>query len=328
MNENKPFFSVIVPVYNVEKYLHRCVDSILAQSYSDFEVLLVDDGSMDKSGTICDEYALKDNRIRVFHQANAGVSAARNKGIDEAKGEYVIFVDSDDYILQTRLLNIKKKSADMPDFVCIFAKAFEYFGASTLSLNPRIYEWAIKLCVVWNAAFRLNIIKENGIRFDESLCHGEDSLFVLDFLCNTDTIVFLNKYDYIYQTNNVGGLNQRNQGFDKELDVYVRLEADRQKLYKRCLLNSKIKPSVCISQHPYFNFAGEVLRLVKNLYIVDEKKVSQRIKSLKLLKQKLIFNSVEKTENKSDAIILVLFNKKLFFLLDCFMLLWKQINKK
>ena len=76
MNEKKPFFSVIVPVYNVEKYLHRCVDSILAQSYGDFELLLIDDGSKDKSGAICDEYAKKDNRIRVFHQENAGVSAA------------------------------------------------------------------------------------------------------------------------------------------------------------------------------------------------------------------------------------------------------------
>ena len=90
--------SVIVPVYNVEKYLARCVDSILAQSYQNLEVILVDDGSQDNSGNICDEYAAKDNRIRVIHKENGGLSSARNAGIDAASGEYITFVDSDDWI--------------------------------------------------------------------------------------------------------------------------------------------------------------------------------------------------------------------------------------
>lgn len=90
--------SVIVPVYNVEPYLRECIDSILAQTYTDFELILVDDGSPDKCGEICDEYAAKDSRIRVIHQENGGLSAARNAGLDIAQGEYVTFVDSDDVV--------------------------------------------------------------------------------------------------------------------------------------------------------------------------------------------------------------------------------------
>ena len=90
--------SVIVPVYRAEKYLHRCVDGILAQTYTDFELLLIDDGSPDNCGALCDEYAAKDSRVRVFHKENGGVSSARNLGLDNAKGEWVTFCDADDYV--------------------------------------------------------------------------------------------------------------------------------------------------------------------------------------------------------------------------------------
>lgn len=93
-----PKISIIVPVYKVEKYLHRCLDSIVAQTFTDWECILVDDGSPDGSGKICDEYAEKDGRFKVFHQENQGVSAARNKGLDNAKGEWIGFVDSDDWV--------------------------------------------------------------------------------------------------------------------------------------------------------------------------------------------------------------------------------------
>jgi glycosyltransferase involved in cell wall biosynthesis len=94
----RPTISIIVPVYNVEKYIHECINSILQQSFTDIEVILVDDGSTDSSGRICDEYALKDERIKVIHKKNGGLSSARNAGIDAAIGEYIGFVDSDDWI--------------------------------------------------------------------------------------------------------------------------------------------------------------------------------------------------------------------------------------
>lgn len=102
---NHPKISVIVPVYNARKYLRHCVDSILAQSFSDFELLLIDDGSTDNSRTICDEYASNDSRIHVFHKPNGGVSSARNFGLDCSKGEYIIFIDADDFWLDESALS-------------------------------------------------------------------------------------------------------------------------------------------------------------------------------------------------------------------------------
>ena len=96
---NTPKISIIVPVYNVEEYITECIDSILSQTYKDCELILVDDGSSDNSGKICDEYALKDNRIKVIHKENGGLSSARNAGLDIAKGEYITFIDSDDVLL-------------------------------------------------------------------------------------------------------------------------------------------------------------------------------------------------------------------------------------
>ena len=95
---SNPKISVIIPVYNAESTLRRCVDSVLAQTFTDFECLLINDGSKDKSGEICDEYARKDSRVKVFHKENGGVSSARNVGLDNARGEWVSFVDSDDWV--------------------------------------------------------------------------------------------------------------------------------------------------------------------------------------------------------------------------------------
>ena len=118
----EPKISVIVPVYKAEAYLHRCVDSIIAQTFTDWELLLVDDGSPDKSGEICDEYASKDARIRVFHKENGGVSSARQKGLDEAIGEYTIHADPDDWVEPMMLeeLYTKAKEDDADMVICDF----------------------------------------------------------------------------------------------------------------------------------------------------------------------------------------------------------------
>jgi len=108
-----PIISIIVPVYNAEKYLRRCIDSIIAQTFTDWECLLVDDGSTDESPNICDEYATKDSRIKVFHKVNEGVSSARNIGIDNAKGRFVTFVDADDSIMHNYLCLIKEGDYDL-----------------------------------------------------------------------------------------------------------------------------------------------------------------------------------------------------------------------
>ena len=108
-----PAISVIIPVYNAEQYLRRCVDSVLTQSYTDFELLLIDDGSRDQSPAICDEYAAADHRVQVFHKPNGGVSSARNLGLDHARGQWITFIDSDDFISPNYLSAVNRSDADM-----------------------------------------------------------------------------------------------------------------------------------------------------------------------------------------------------------------------
>ena len=104
--------SIIVPVYKAEKYIHRCIDSLLAQTYKNIEVVLVDDGSPDNCGKICDEYASKDSRVKVFHQQNRGVSAARNTGLAHIKGEWITFVDADDKVTEDYIEKLMSKDGD------------------------------------------------------------------------------------------------------------------------------------------------------------------------------------------------------------------------
>ena len=107
-----PSLSIIIPVYNVETYLKECVKSVLMQTFKDFEILLIDDGSKDSSGKLCNEIALKDSRMRVFHKSNGGLSSARNYGIDRALGEYIIFLDSDDFWIDKDILSLLVKKAE------------------------------------------------------------------------------------------------------------------------------------------------------------------------------------------------------------------------
>lgn len=199
---HSPKISVIVPVYNVEKYLRRCVDSILAQTFSDFELLLVDDGSPDNSGAICDHYVKHDSRIRVIHKSNAGVSSARNIGLDLARGEWIIFVDSDDMIEKAYLqsaINSSKPNDEiifLPFIECAISAQGE-IGKCRLNISYANTESEATLSTaltstyiktVWAKLYSKAAIK--NIRFDESLRFGEDTLFVLKVLKNVSNLRF------------------------------------------------------------------------------------------------------------------------------------------
>ena len=185
--------SVIVPVYNVEKYLKRCVDSILAQSFADFELILVDDGSTDGSGLICDELAKTDNRITVQHNPNQGVSAARNNGIEAATGEWITFIDSDDYVLPDYLLSLYQGALEScADLVVTGIKhVFENAPDKVIVREwPAIVVQKENLDVLFEKEilqyqkgpviklFKKDIIKKNDLCFNERLSRGEDALFV------------------------------------------------------------------------------------------------------------------------------------------------------
>ena len=131
----KDLVSVIVPVYNVEKYIHRCITSIINQSYSELEIILVDDGSSDSSGLICDEYALKDKRIKVIHKKNGGLGYARNSGLDCATGKYVTFIDGDDYIGLTHIEKMLTLITETNSDTCMAGHTKVYSNREEKHLN-------------------------------------------------------------------------------------------------------------------------------------------------------------------------------------------------
>lgn len=211
--------SVIVPVYKVEKYIARCLDSIISQTYKNLEIIIVDDGTPDGSGRICDEYALKDSRIRVIHQENGGVSSARNAGLDIANGDFVIFLDSDDYIesdmYQSLVDIITKENADIAicgdyneteqgvferyvkdDIYCVFSQQEQIINL----LSNKYYR-----CSCCDKLFRKEIIKD--IRFDTSIKHNEDLLFLYQVMKNSDKAVYTSKPYYYYCTNEGSATN-------------------------------------------------------------------------------------------------------------------------
>ena len=202
----QPKISVIVPVYKAEKYLHRCVDSILTQSFSDFELILVNDGSPDNSGAICDEYAKKDNRVRVFHKENGGVASARNLGLDNALGEWITFIDADDYI-EKGFLNIPdctKEDLLIQNYIFEGDRnKIKRFEKSTIQedrilgfINENIHEeW---LRAPWAKFFKGEIIKNNNIKFPIDIKIGEDTVFVLDYLYYTKSVHFISSANYVY----------------------------------------------------------------------------------------------------------------------------------
>lgn len=164
-----PTISVIVPVYNTEKYLPRCIDSILAQTFTDFELLLIDDGSKDNSANICDEYAAKDQRVRVFHKQNGGVSSARNLGLDNASGEWVTFVDSDDWIDKFFLSIIDVDSLNADLIITAVSEEKE------LTSETYIKEMLMRRLPpqIWGKFFRRSVIKD-ALRLPYDIFWGED----------------------------------------------------------------------------------------------------------------------------------------------------------
>ena len=192
--EKTPKVSVIVPVYKVEKYLPECIDSILAQTFTDFELILVDDGSPDNSGKICDDYAARDSRIRVFHKENGGVSSARNLGLDNARGEWIMFVDSDDWI-ESGMLNAFLNSiiGENVDFVycCLLldkprsSVKIKQGDVGVFSSEEILYGLLSGAGVGGGPCcklYRNSILNEFRVRFNEDISIFEDLLFVAQYI--------------------------------------------------------------------------------------------------------------------------------------------------
>lgn len=205
---NKCKYSVIVPVYKVEAVLPRCIESILNQTVPDFELILIDDGSPDRSGAICDEYAAKDARIRVIHQKNGGVSRARNAGLDAAQGEYIVFIDSDDYVDATYLQCFDENPADLiiggyqiegQELLQRVIRRNEYLYIDDINQTEFISLFENgALNYVWTKCFLASIIKREGIRFDERLQLSEDTLFTVQYASCCHSVSKTPSFGYHY----------------------------------------------------------------------------------------------------------------------------------
>lgn len=193
-------FSVIVPVYKVEKYLKSCVESILAQTFHDYEIILVDDGSPDNCGAICDEYSAVDDRIKVIHKSNGGLSSARNAGLEVAGGDYILFLDSDDELCEGILKTISDRIEKYPQLDILVGniihhypnelkKVIEYDNLLVTgddSLDQICERFALKRYQLpWRAyqsVYKRNYIEKNNLRYDESIVGAEDCAFFVN-LC-------------------------------------------------------------------------------------------------------------------------------------------------
>ena len=209
MNETTPKISVIVPVYKAEAYLHRCVDSLLAQTFQDFEILLVDDGSPDKSGEICDEYAKMDTRVLVFHKENGGVSSARQCGMDHAQGEYTIHADPDDWVDPTMLEELYKKAKE-EDADMVICDFYEERKNKTIYVRqqPSSLDHETVLCELFqqlhgsccNKLVRRACYREFGVRFPKELSYREDLFTNACLTSHQIKVVYLPKGYYHYDT--------------------------------------------------------------------------------------------------------------------------------
>ena len=231
MANNQPLISVIVPIYNVEKYLHKCIDSIIKQTLKDIEIILVNDGSTDNSEKIIDEYAQKDNRIIAIHKENGGQSSARNMGLDIAKGKYIGFIDSDDWADLDMYQNMYNEITNTDSDICVCARKsysndykleytldidneifdFNIYKKQDYITNRLLYKHTVSSC---NKIYSADLIKENNIRFkDVSYVGSEDAFFNYCFILISNKICTINQSYY----NNLGRVGSTvrsyNQGY-------------------------------------------------------------------------------------------------------------------
>ncbi len=238
--------SIIVPIYNSENCLSRCVDSILHQEYTDFELLLCNDGSKDKSGNICDQYAAADARVHVIHKENTGVSDTRNLAISKAKGKYLQFVDSDDWLtpeatkLMVRAAEEKRCDMVITNFYRVAGDRLAIKGdidedsiltreeyASHMMENPADFYYG----VLWNKLFRRDIIKEHGLRMDVDISWCEDFMFNLEYIRYAERFYALQIPTYYY-VKTKGSLANQRMGISRTIKTKLMVFEYYDKLYK------------------------------------------------------------------------------------------------
>ena len=326
-----PKISVIVPVYNAAKHLNKCVDSILAQTYNHFELLLVDDGSKDDSGKICDEYAASDPRVYVFHKANGGVSSARNVGLDHATGEWISFCDSDDWVSEEYLQNLVKYIDDEVDLVFSYATIVFQDGSQRRECfsERRIPLEKIEIAFLenefhghtspWSKLYRRRVIEESKLRFCQDVQIGEDAIFLYDFILYSRYIYITNHTDYFYNFEAENSLTKTVNSFSSEMFCYKKISESLNKLFKsRVISNPEAIRNIEWIDGYY------VRRVLNSLYHNEVIKKKTRLETVKSLNLESYF-ALHMPALK-ERILAFLLKKKLFRLYDCVRMIVRVIR--
>ena len=337
----QPLVSVVIPVYNVEKYLDRCVTSVVNQTYKNLEVILVDDGSPDNCPAICDEWAEKDSRIKVIHKKNAGLGMARNTGIENAQGEYIFFFDSDDYVdvevAGKCLREINKYNAD----VCIYGRYDLYedgrLEEKKVVSDKKIFdENEIKNLIIPGMLtydmgfgvsscakmFRLDAIKNNGLRFkSESEIISEDTYFALEFFSKISSAVILeDSFYYYYKRDNSLTRTWRK---DRQAKNNIFLE--------KCVdLIAKEGLSECVYSHLKARYHSFTLAAIKQVFKSDLTAKEKKKEIYSIFKDPALRATLESEVLNLESIYVKMFfwfiKKKLYF--ANIVLLWLRSLKQ
>ena len=270
-----PKVSVIVPIYKAEKYINRCIDSILAQTFTDWELLLIDDGSPDRSGEICDEYAENDPRIRVFHKANGGVGSARNLGIEQASGDWIVFVDSDDWCEPNYIANFFIGGVSLTDDdIVIQGRKNECNRriTNTIVLEHAIYKniadglldnnlltFGAPYCKLYSN----HLIQENNIRFPENYSYGEDTTFFFNVLFYTAKMITTDRNCYHYVDSAEISLSKKDHDFEPLKDFL----SDSMTLVKAIDAKFNMHGRLVNAYIP--NYRNLLLRSIANMYRLE-----------------------------------------------------------
>lgn len=299
MSENRPKISIIIPAYNAEKTLRRCIDSVLTQSYKNFEVIIVNDGSKDSTGNICDEYSNTDNRISVIHQENKGVSTARNVGINNSTGTWITFLDADDFIEKETFSDITAAINQFPQNDIyqqqdLNVSQYEFFKTankpSFINYDLNDVEFIKRFKgQVFNYIFRLKLIKENRIKFPTDLKYAEDVYFIFEYLKFCKTITVISNQNYIYNDLNISATSyiSQNNNFD-HLKVAHLIEASEvtfNGLKESLVYSLRTRYLTLLTKEKHLSLIQKI-RLIKTEYKVD--KIRQKQFTFLGLKKRII----------------------------------------
>lgn len=246
-----PKFSIVIPIFNAEKYLSECIESVLDQDFCDWELVLVNDGSTDNSEEICNRYVESEKKIKLISIVNSGVSIARNVGIDNASGQYIMFLDADDFIEKNTLFIADKKLDGNQDFVLFNYSILNNKSkfndrniteVGTYVVKDKVDElldfafrqrywkkdrWYGNFRTVWGKCFDSSVLKKNSIRFVENLKFGEDTVFVLSYLIKCKVVRICPEYLYVYRQNQQSAMHSRVWKGTYQGSLFLNIAEDR-----------------------------------------------------------------------------------------------------